>query len=181
MQLDRGIKPFAVCMTGISGSGKTTLANALAKRLRDYGVAVEVIDGDETRELIGGLFGHSKNERLKMSRVNQTIGWYLLRNKINFFLAVVAPYEEMRAQFREFFGNSYIELYVKAAVGVCAERDVKGLYRLSREGKLENFNGSTDVFEEPAQSNIIIDTDKTSIDESCEIVIYYLRNNGFIE
>ena len=167
-------------MTGISGSGKTTLANALARRLRDYGVAIDVIDGDETRGIVGGLFGYSKDERLKMNRVNQAIGWYLLRNKINFIMAVVAPYEEIRTQFRKFFGDAYIELYVKASVKSCVERDVKGLYKLNREGKIEHLNGSDDVFEQPKNSDIIIDTDIESVDDGCVKVVRYLRHNRYI-
>jgi adenylylsulfate kinase len=173
-------KTFAICMTGISGSGKTTLAKAIVGQLHSYGVAVDVIDGDETRELIGGLFGHSKGERLKMCRVNQAIGWYLLRNNVSFVLAVVAPFAEIRSQFRQCFAESYIEVYVKASAKNCAARDIKGIYKQNSEGKMENLNGSDDIFEPPENSDIIIDTDITSIEEGCKTVVEYLRRNGFI-
>jgi adenylylsulfate kinase len=91
------------------------------------------------------------------------------------------PYEEMRLRQREFFGKAYIEIYVKASVEKCAGRDVKGLYKLNKEGKLGNLSGSDDAFELPTKSEITIDTDSISIDEGCAVIIEYLRNNKYID
>ncbi|MCL2283815.1 MAG: adenylyl-sulfate kinase [Fibromonadales bacterium] len=168
-------------MTGISGSGKTTLANAVTERLRERSISIDVIDGDETRQLIGEIFGHSKEERQKMSRINQTIGRYLLRNNVSFILAVVAPFEKIRMQFRNFFGDAYIEIYVRASAEICAKRDVKGLYKLNQEGKIVHLNGSDATFEVPENSDLIIDTDNTSIAKCCADIIEYLHNEGYIE
>jgi adenylylsulfate kinase len=167
-------------MTGISGSGKTTIANAVAEKLRNS-VAVDVIDGDETRKTIGELFGHSKTERLKMAKVNQTLGKYLLRNKVNMILAVVAPFEEIRTQFRKFFGEAYVEVYVKASFKTCLERDVKGLYKKANDGKLENFNGINDTFEVPLNSDIVVDTETQTVDECAEKIIVELCELCFME
>jgi len=180
MSTDRVKKLFAICMTGISGSGKTTIANAVSNCLKKRGVSVEVLDGDETRSIVGDIFGHSKEERLKMSRINQAIGFYLLRNKVSIILAAVAPYEAIRSQFRHFFGVNYIEVYVKASLATCAKRDTKGLYELSSKGELENLNGSNDIFEPPGNSDIIIDTERLSVEESCAMVIEYLYDNKYI-
>ncbi|HMB28120.1 MAG TPA: molybdopterin-guanine dinucleotide biosynthesis protein MobB, partial [Blastocatellia bacterium] len=38
---------FTLWFTGLSGAGKTTLTNALVPQLRDRGVKIEVLDGDE--------------------------------------------------------------------------------------------------------------------------------------
>jgi len=176
MQTAIVIKPFAMCMTGISGSGKSTIANAVAGNLKAHGFQIDVIDGDETRNMIGGIFGHSKEERHKMSRVNQTIGRYLLRNNVSFILAVVSPFESIRRQFREFFGNAYIEVYVKASSTTCVRRDVKGLYQQSAE----NLNGFNDDFDEPKNSDIVIDTENLSVEEARDTIIKYLKENKYI-
>lgn len=174
------MKQFVMLFTGISGSGKSTLANAVAKELRQSGVRVSVIDGDDSRKLVGNIFGHSREERMKMGSVNRMAGYYLAGSGVNVIYALVCPYEEIRTQFREFFGELYIEIYVKADQKLCAERDVKGLYKLCEQRRLDNFNGTNDVFEEPGHSNLIIDTGRMSVEEAKEEVIGYLRRGGFI-
>lgn len=174
------MRQFVILFTGISGSGKTTLANAVAKELRQSGVRVSVIDGDDSRKLVGNIFGHSREERVKMGSVNRMAGYYLIDSGINVLYALVCPHEEIRKQFREFFGECYIEVYVKADQEICATRDVKGLYSLCEQGKLEHFNGTNDIFEEPEYSNFTIDTDRMSVEEAKKEVIDYLRRGGFI-
>ncbi len=175
------MRQFVILFTGISGSGKSTLANAVAKELELLGVQVSVIDGDDSRELVGNIFGHSREERMKMGRVNRMAGHYLVNSGINVIYALVCPYEEIRKLFREFFGELYIEVYVKADRELCAKRDVKGLYKLCEQGKLKHINGTNDVFETPEHSNLVLDTGRMSVGEAKEEIIGYLWRNGFIE
>jgi len=181
MYTARLLKPFSICMTGISGSGKTTIAKAVIHELEKSGLHIELLDGDETRKLVGELFGHSRQERQKMSIVNQTIGYYLLRNNVSFILSVVAPFEEMRTQFRNFFAESYIEVYVKASVETCIARDVKGLYKLSSEKKVDNLNGINADFEVPKNSHLTIDTEKETIQTAAGKIVDYLGANKFVQ
>ena len=174
------VKPFALCMTGISGSGKTTLANAVAGRLQNSGAHIEVVDGDDVRAIIDGLFGHSKEERVKISGVYRAIGYYLLRNGVSFILAVIAPYEEVRSHLRGFFGEAYIQIYVKASAGLCAERDVKGLYKRQREGSITSLIGIDSVFEPPANSELVIDTERLCVGEACDMITNFLYSKGYL-
>ena len=176
----KAARPFAICMTGISGSGKTTLANALAQRMSLLGISFDVIDGDDSRRITGKLFGYDKDSRMKMAKVNKTIGWYLLRNNVSFALAVVSAFEDIRAQLRELFEDAYIEVYVKCSVETCMSRDTKGYYKLSKEGKMENLNGVTDVYEIPTNSHVVIDTEQLTVSESCDIMMEFLENSGYI-
>lgn len=174
------MKNFVILLTGISGSGKTTIAEALKERLLKDKFLVDVIDGDKTRDLLENTIGHDKGSRDLMGKINRIIGYYLQKNSINVIYALVCPYESIRDQFRRFFGDSYIEIYVKSNVEKCRERDVKGLYKEASDGRLAHFNGTNAIFEQPANSNLIIDTDKMSIEEEVEVIYGYLWRNSFI-
>ncbi len=174
------MKPFVMLMTGISGSGKSTVAKELAIELKEKNIAVEIVDGDDTRKMTNGVFGYGKEDRIKMSYVNQTIGEYLRKNGINVIYTLVCPYENIRKRFRDFFGDSYVEVFVSASPETCAERDPKGLYKLSREDKLKNLNGTNDVFEIPENPDIVIDTENINVDEAKRMVIDYLCRSDYI-
>jgi adenylyl-sulfate kinase len=174
------MKNFVILLMGISGSGKTTIANNLREKLKEQAVNSEILDGDETRQLVSNAFGHDRSGRTSMGYVNRAIGYYLHRNGINVIYALVCPYEEMRKQFREFFGDSYIEVYVKTDVEVCRQRDVKGYYGLAEANKMDHLNGTTEVYEEPKNSDIILETASLTVDEESEIIIEYLRKHQYL-
>lgn len=175
------MKVFNVCFTGISGSGKTTLSRKLSEKLKKENIKVQIIDGDETRSIIGNLFGHTKEERMKMNRVNRLLIKYLNNNGINTIAALVNPFEEMRNIMREDLGDTYIEVYAKCSYEKCAERDVKGYYKKVKNGTMKNLNGATDIFEEPTCPEIVVDTENDSIEKCTDIIFDYLINHGYIE
>ncbi len=86
---------FNLCFTGISGSGKTTLANTVSRQLIEKGIKVQIIDGDDTRREVSYLFGHTREERMKMNQINRLLAKYLNNNEIN---TIIAPFHEMREQ-----------------------------------------------------------------------------------
>lgn len=174
------MKPFMIYMVGISGSGKTTLAQALDDRLKDK-CKIQFIDGDVIRSQIGDLFGYTFEERMKNNRVVRVIVDYLLKNGISVILAQVAGYEIMRDAVRQEFQNDYeyMEVYVKCSLAECMRRDVKGYYKLESAGKLDNLNGANDTFEIPKSPEIVIDTEKASVDDGVEEIMMYLRNAGY--
>jgi adenylylsulfate kinase len=48
---------------------------------------------------------------------------------------------------------------------------VKGLYKKALEGKLKDFTGVDDPYEEPEHPELIVDTDKESVEESVNKVL----------
>lgn len=171
---------FTLELTGMSGSGKSTLAKALQEALESVGTHVQVIDGDTLRSELGSLFGYTREERMKNSRIVRVLARYLNRNGVNVILSVVAPYEEMRRAFREFIGVPYIEAYVKCSLEECARRDVKGYYRAQMEGKMQNLNGADDVFDEPQGCDLVVDTEHSSVDECSGQILEYLGRKGYV-
>lgn len=173
-------KKFMMYMIGRSGSGKTTIANALEKRLRKAGMQnLQVIDGDVIREQFDGIFGYTREERLKCNQAVRVVVKYLLDNNISVILAQVAPYEEIRNLVRNQFQREYIEVYIKCSYEECARRDVKGYYWKQQNGQMDNLNGANDVYEEPIKSNIVIDTEKETIDRVVDKIMAYLEEKGY--
>ena len=49
---------------------------------------------------------------------------------------------------------------MNASIECCEERDTKGLYKLARDGKINNFTGINDPFESPNYCDLIINNNK---------------------
>lgn len=180
----RGIKAmkktFMIYIIGKSGSGKTTIANALTDRLRKEGMKhLQMIDGDVIREQFGDIFGYTYEERMKCNQAVRVVVKYLLDNGISVILAQVAAYEEMRARVHKAFEKEYIEVYLKCSYNECARRDVKGYYKKTKEGKMNNLNGVDDVYDVPKGSNIVIDTEIETVEEAVLKIMAYLKESGY--
>lgn len=173
-------KKFMMYMIGRSGSGKTTIANALAEELRKRGMRnLQVIDGDVIREQFGGIFGYTREERIKCNQAVRVVIKYLLDNDISVILAQVAPYEEIRQLVKNQFENEYIEVYIKCSYEECARRDVKGYYRKEMNGQMANLNGANDVYEIPLNSDVIIDTENETVEVAIDKISTYLEANSY--
>ena len=174
------MKPFALCFTGVSGSGKTTLANIVAEQIQQNNMPVQIIDGDILRKQLGSLFGYTREEREKQSRIVRVLAKYLLEHGINVILAIVTPYEEFRGVMREFFGESYLEVWTKCSYEVLVARDVKGYYKMALQNQLDNFNGVNDTFEEPQHADLIVQTDHDTPEQCGEQILALIKERGYI-
>src|SRR5712692_3869954 len=158
-------KGFTIWFTGLSGAGKSTLSEAIEKRLNARGRNIEILDGDSVRTHLSKGLGFSREDRdTNIKRIAFVCG-LLTRNGVVCISAAIAPYREARQWAREQIGN-FVEVYVKCPIEVCRQRDVKGLYKLVDEGKIKNFTGVDDPYEEPENPELIIETDKETLDES---------------
>src|SRR5213593_3940153 len=165
---------FCLWFTGLSGSGKTTITNLLVKELRARGSRVEVLDGDVVRENLSKGLGFSKEDRDTNIRRIAFVADLLSRNGVPVITAAISPYREIRDEARETMGDRFIEVFVKASVEVCAERDVKGLYEKAFKGEIKEFTGVSDPYEPPLNAEIVVDTENESVDESARKVIDYV-------
>lgn len=173
------MKVFTLCFVGVSGSGKSTIANELIRKLKQKGMSIQLIDGDILREQLGNLFGYTKEERLKNSRVVRLLAKYLNDNGINTVVTIVAPYQMLREEFREFVGDSYIEIFIDCPLEVCSKRDPKGYYKKAKIGGMKNLNGMNDEFEKPISSEIIIQSNQETVEEAVSKIMAYLEENGY--
>jgi adenylyl-sulfate kinase len=161
--------------TGLSGSGKTTLAGVLKVKLEQRGNEVKIIDGDTVREKLHRHLGFSPEDICENNRlVAQLCQKYV--TEYDFLLVpVIAPFRRSRLLVREQLSPFYSEIYVKASVDACIERDVKGLYKKALAGKIDNFIGvSAEVpYEPPEKAELIVDTENVCVTEAVERLLAY--------
>lgn len=163
-------KGIFIQMTGLSGAGKTTLAVAAKKELTSRGVHnIEVIDGDEYREGLCSDLGFSKKDRNTNIRRLGFVGRVLARNDVVVIMSAINPYEEVRHE----IGGKLV--YIKTSLEAVIDRDVKGLYAKALSGEIPNFTGISDPFEEPSTPDLVIETDKNTVQECmtqlCDFVL----------
>jgi adenylylsulfate kinase len=72
-------------------------------------------------------------------------------------------------------------VHVKASVDECARRDVKGLYAKAIAGEIKGFTGVDDPYEEPADAELVVDTELHSPEESARLVLETLAALGLVE
>lgn len=173
-------KGCTIWFTGLSGAGKSTLSEALEQRLRARGRNVEILDGDIVRTHLSKGLGFSREDRdTNIKRIAFVCG-LLTRNSTICISAAISPYREARDWARQEIGN-FVEVYVKCPIEVCRQRDVKGLYKLVDEGKITGFTGVDDPYEEPEHPELILETDKETVEQSVERIVTTLAALGYLE
>jgi adenylylsulfate kinase len=173
-------KGFTLWFTGLSGAGKTTISHLVETELRDRGSRVEVLDGDVVRENLSKGLGFSKEDRDTNIRRIAFVADLLSRNGVPVITAAISPYRELRDEARQLMGDRFIEVFVKASVEVCAERDVKGLYEKAFKGEIKEFTGVSDPYEQPLNPELTLDTEHQSPEESAAAIVSLLEERQLI-
>ncbi len=169
------IEPFNVWFTGLPLSGKTTIADRVNEELKKLDIPLERLDSKDIRDVVPNI-GFSRDDRNRhMKRIGHLIKT-LQNNSISTVASFVSPYRESRKAIREMVKNNIV-VYVKADIESCKKRDYKGAYEKALSGEYQNFSGVNDVYEEPQYAEIVIDTDKTSVDDAVEIIVKYIKKN----
>ncbi len=169
------IEPFNLWFTGLPLSGKTTIADKVYAELEKLHIPLERIDSKDIRDLIPDI-GFSREDRNRhMHRIGFLIQ-KLQKNSISTVASFVSPYRESRKAIREMVKNNIV-VYLKADIETCKSRDYKGVYAKAIAGKLQNFSGINDVYEEPEHAEIVIDTNNESIDEAVDRIVKYVKKH----
>ncbi|MBA3654391.1 MAG: adenylyl-sulfate kinase [Actinobacteria bacterium] len=166
-----GKRGVTVWLTGLPSSGKSTIARALEKRLLDDGERVEVLDGDAVRAHLTRDLGFSREDRDENVRRIGFVAHLLSRNGVVVLCPVIAPYRAARDEVRALHDpGRFVEVYVSTPVGVCSDRDVKGLYAEQKAGNLSGLTGVDDPYEPPLEPDVLVPTHNQSLEESVETV-----------
>lgn len=172
-------KGFTIWFTGLSGAGKTTLAREVEKRLRARGMKVEVLDGDVVRQNLSKGLGFSKEDRDTNIRRIGFVCKLLSRNNVVAIAAAISPYREIRDEVRREIGN-FVEIYVECPLEVLIERDVKGLYKKALAGEITNFTGVNDPYEPPLNPEVVIHSDRETVEESVKKIMRKLKELDYL-
>jgi adenylyl-sulfate kinase len=159
---------FTLWFMGLPASGKSTLAKRVENRLRDDGIRIENLDGDEIRKNLHPDLGFTREEREINNRRTAFISKLLNRNGIATVTGMITPFRDSQAKVREIIEPTgrFVLIYVKCSVETCAERDPKGLYEQAKDGKIDNFTGVNHPFQEPLDPDVIVDTEESDV-ETC--------------
>ncbi|MGH7492406.1 MAG: sulfate adenylyltransferase [bacterium] len=171
---------FTVWFTGLSGAGKSTISTLLMQKLKDRGFnRVELLDGDLVRTHLSKGLGFSKEDRdTNIGRIGFVAG-LLARNGAIALTAAISPYRETRDRVRDQIEN-FVEVYVTAPLETLVQRDVKGLYQRALAGEISNFTGVSDPYEPPLSPEVIVETDKETVEISVNKVLRALEVLGLI-
>lgn len=173
------IRPGTIFITGISISGKSTLGRCLKENLIKSGIDnVLLLDGEEIREQLakrGKHYGYSTEERNKVALEIAHMAMEYNRKGIVCVICSICHLKEIRKQMRSIIGN-VMEVYLDCPVSICAQRDYKGHYTKAFKGLYDNFVGVTEPYQVSEHIELIIHTDKNSINECTEILFQKVKD-----
>ena len=175
-----GHKSLILWFTGLSGAGKSTLANALETCLHnEKDCATIVLDGDNVRHGLCGDLSFSAEDRIEnIRRIGEMAKLFLDAGVIT-LAAFISPFRVDRQRVRNLVEDSeFFEIYCKCSLDTCEERDVKGMYKMARRGEIKDFTGISSPYEEPENAEIVVDTDKNTIDECVEQIVRKMQEYG---
>ncbi len=170
-----------IWLTGLSGSGKSTIAVAAEKALSEMGRLTYILDGDNVRMGLNSNLGFSPDDRTENIRRIGEVSKLFTDAGVIVFSSFISPYRADRDAVREIMGEGdFIEAWVQATVETCEGRDVKGLYKKARAGEIPEFTGISAPYEEPNNAELLLDTNKQSVEESVEQLVAYLKSNAYL-
>lgn len=168
-------KSRVVWMTGLSGAGKTTIAQHFEVALNRKGYLTQVLDGDNIRSGINNNLGFSEEDRYENIRRISEVSKLLMDSGIICINSFISPTNEIRDMAKKIIGEeNFIEVFVDAPIEICEQRDVKGLYEKARRGEIKNFTGIDSPFDIPDAADIVLPTEKLSVDECVEVCLDYI-------
>lgn len=168
----KGHRPLLVWFTGLSGSGKSTLSGMLEQELFKQNVHTYLLDGDNVRKGLNKDLGFSRecrNENIR--RIGETAR-LMLDAGLVVMAAFVSPFRKDRETVRELVGEeNFLEVFMDTPLEVCEGRDVKGLYKKARDGKIRDFTGISSPFEAPENPGVHIRTSQMGPEESLNVLV----------
>jgi len=169
----------AIWLTGIPGSGKTTISVLLKDYFQKKNMPAVILDGDEIRKTISKDLGFSPEDRKEHNRRVIEMAKLLVKNDFTAIIPLISPYKETRELARKEIPN-FVEVYVKASLDKCIQRDPKGLYQKAKKGEIQNLTGLQSPYEEPQNPELVLDTEKYSAVECLDILVSKLKQLGYL-
>jgi adenylylsulfate kinase len=170
---------FTVWFTGLPCSGKTTLSRRLYNYLKERNYQVHLLDGDAVRAQLPRPLSFSKEDRDRHGRRLGGLALSFNQRGMISIVAAITPYGETREHNRRALPH-YVEVYCRCPLEVAESRDSRGLYAKARSGKITNFTGISDPYEEPAAPEVVVLTDREDVEASLARILDFLEKQGLI-
>jgi adenylylsulfate kinase len=176
-----GQRGVTIWLTGLSGSGKSTIAVAAERALVSRGHLAFVLDGDNVRHGLNKNLGFSPEDRSENIRRIGEVSKLFTEAGVIVFSSFISPYRSDRDTARALMKpGDFVEVYVDASLDTCEERDVKGLYKKARAGEIPEFTGISAPYEAPESPELILDTNRQSVEESVSQLVEFLDAKGYL-
>jgi adenylylsulfate kinase len=176
-----GHRSVILWFTGLSGAGKSTLAHAVEERLHQLGCRTFVFDGDNVRHGLCSDLAFSEADREENIRRIGEMAKLFIEAGVIALTAFISPFRKDRKRVRSLVPHGdFLEVYCKCGLDVCEERDVKGLYKRARAGEIKDFTGISSPYEAPEAAELVIETDRRTLEDSVEAVLELLRTRGIL-
>lgn len=133
------------------------------------------LDGDNIRLGLNKDLGFKEADRIENIRRIAEVSKLMNDAGLIVLTSFISPYIRDRENAREIIGDDFVEIYVSTPLEVCAERDVKQLYKKAYAGEIPNFTGVSSPYEPPVNPDIEIDTSKYTLEESVEYIMKKLE------
>jgi adenylylsulfate kinase len=178
----QGHRGVVIWFTGLPSSGKSTIAHALEERLHQAKCRTFVLDGDNVRHGLSGDLGFSAADREENARRIGEVAKLFVEAGTIVLTAFVSPFRRDRERARGLLSHGdFLEIHCRCPVEICETRDPKGHYRRARQGELPGFTGISSPYEDPLSPELVLDTEKLTIDQSVEHVLALMRDRGILD
>ncbi len=160
---------LTVWLTGLSGSGKSTIAKLLEQALFDNYFLAAVLDGDNLRTGLCSDLSFTEADRTENVRRTAETANILLNNGFIVIVALISPLASMRELAKTIIGaENFVEIFIDAPLSVCADRDVKGLYKKAQNMQIDNFTAVSQPYQTPVAPFLVLNTVENSPQASAD-------------
>ncbi len=171
-----GHKSGVIWLTGLSGAGKSTIAAGVEKELFSLGYQVSVLDGDSLRAGLNGDLDFTIKSREENLRRAAEVATLFADTGHIVIASFVSPHHKGRQFVKSILRENFYMVHVKADIEDCVNRDPKGLYKKAMDGKIANFTGVGQSYEEPQDADFTIDTSKNTVEASRDLLLNFTQN-----
>ena len=174
-------KPCVLWFTGLSGSGKSTIANILEKKLHSMNRHTILLDGDNVRHGLNRDLGFTDADRVENVRRVAEVSKLMTDAGLITIVSFISPFIAERKLAREIMAEGdFVEIFVDTPLAEAERRDVKGLYKKARAGKLKNFTGIDSPYEAPESPEIRLSTMETDANMAADTILDWMRAQGYL-
>ena len=180
---------WAIWITGLPGSGKTTIAQKLHDTLGDIDIDVDVkvLELDEIRRFITPVPSYTEEEReIVYASLVYMAKLLVIECGKPVIIDATANRRRYRARARESIPN-FAEVYVKCSLEACMKRERA---RIAVHAPVFIYKKAVDEgapvpgvnvpYEEPLNPEVIVDTERMSVEECAAKVKEFIVEKGWL-